>query len=36
MRRRRGRMSDDMIVNVVAVAAIAVVATWVCSILNNK
>ena len=29
-------MSDDMIVNVIAVAAIAVLATWVYSILNNK
>lgn len=29
-------MSDDGIVNVIAIAAIAVLATWVCGILNKK
>lgn len=29
-------MSDDMIVKAIVVAAIAVLATWVCSIINNK
>lgn len=29
-------MSDEMIVNAIVVALIAVLGTWVCSILNNK
>ena len=29
-------MSDEMVVNAVVVALIAVLGTWVCSILNNK
>ena len=29
-------MSDDMILNAIVVAVIALLGTWVCSILNNK
>ena len=29
-------MSDEMILNAIVVAVIALLGTWVCSILNNK
>lgn len=29
-------MSDEMVVNAIVVALIAVLGTWVCSILNHK
>ena len=29
-------MSDEMVVNAIVVALIAVLGTWVCSLINNK